>query len=157
MPVEEAVSSPNTSNTVKQEELRIPLHREEVVLSRLKRELAVVRVATQTRSREQFVEAELAHERVEIERVPLGHVVEAVPPIREEGDVTIMPVVEEIVVTERRLILREEVRIRRIRSTEHHRETVTLRMQEAMITRTPIEAPATGTVPVPNHPEPVTI
>ena len=122
-------------------------------MSRLKRQSAVVRVATQTRSREQQVDAELVRERVEIERIPLGHVVDAVPPVREEGDVTIMPVVEEVLVVERRLILKEEVRIRRVRSTEQHHETVTLREQEAVITRTPIEASATGAAPPADQPE----
>lgn len=67
--------------------------------------------------------------------MPIGRIVDAVPHIREEGDTTIMPVVEEILVVERRLILKEEVRIRRIHVSNHHREMVTLREQEAVITR----------------------
>jgi len=50
-----------------------------------------------------------------------------VPPISQEGDTTIIPVVEEIVVVERRLVLKEEVRIRRVRTKEQHQETVVLR------------------------------
>ena len=56
--------------------------------------------------------------------------------MREEGDTTIISVVEEIVVVERRLVLKEEVRLRRVRVTEQHRETVVLREQDAVITRT---------------------
>ncbi len=157
MPVEHlSASAGSEPNTMRQEEIRIPLHQEEVVVSRLKREQAVVRVATQTRSREQQVDAELAHERVEIERVPFGHVVDAVPPVREEGDVTVMPVVEEILVVERKLVLKEEVRIRRIRSTERYHETVTLREQEAVVTRTPIEAPGHGVAAPPSATETIT-
>ena len=143
----------NDPEMMQGDELTIPLHGEEILVSRLKRERAVVRVATQTRSREQQVDTPLMRERVEIERVPFGHVVDAMPPVREEGDVTIMPVVEEILVVERKLVLKEEVRIRRIRSTEQHRETVTLRQQEAVITRTPIEASDAGTAPLPEKPE----
>ena len=55
--------------------------------------------------------------------------------ISQEGDTTIIPVVEEIVVVERRLVLKEEVRIRRVSTTEQHQETVVLREQEAVITR----------------------
>jgi hypothetical protein len=40
-----------------------------------------------------------------------------------------------IVVVERRLILKEEVHIRRVQVTEHHRETVMVRQQDAVITR----------------------
>ena len=71
-----------------------------------------------------------------VEHVPIGRTVGAVPPIREEGDTTVLPVVEEVVVVERRLVLKEEIRIRRLRSTERHQETVTLRTQDAVVTRT---------------------
>jgi stress response protein YsnF len=66
------------------------------------------------------------------------------PPIREEGDTTVMPVVEEVVVVERRLVLKEEIRIRRVRTTEHHRENVVVRTQDAVITRVEAGPQATG-------------
>ncbi len=141
---------------IRREEVIIPLHKEEIAVSRRKLARAVVRVATVTRSREQLVDEELAQERVEVERVAMGHVVDAIPPVREEGDVTIMPVVEEVLVVERRLILKEEVRIRRVRLVQQHQETVTLRDQEAVITRTPVEAPATGAAPPSGTSAPIT-
>ncbi len=119
------------------EGMLIPLHTEDVVVSRRKLGRAVVRVATVTRNRDQLVDEELIHERVEVERVPIGRPVDVVPAVRVEGDVTIMPVVEEILVVERRLILKEEVQIRRVRTTEHHLETITLREQEATVARIP--------------------
>ncbi len=115
--------------------LMLPLYAEALVVAR-RRMHRTVRVATVTQEHEQLVDEALTHERVEIERVPIGRTVEAVPPIREEGDTTILPVVEEVVVVERRLVLKEEVRIRRLRSTERHQEAVKLRTQDAVITRT---------------------
>jgi stress response protein YsnF len=44
-------------------------------------------------------------------------------------------VVEEIIVVQRRLILKEEVRIKRLHVSERHQEAVVLRKQEAVITR----------------------
>ena len=81
------------------------------------------------------MDKELTHVRVEIERVPIGRTIEVVPSISQEGDTTIIPVVEEIVVVERRLVLKEEVRIRRVSTKKEHQETVVLRQQEALITR----------------------
>jgi stress response protein YsnF len=86
----------------------------------------------------------LARERAEIDRVPVGRQVDAVPAVRQEGDVTIIPIVEERLVVERRLFLKEEVRIRRVRTREKHQESVTLRYQEAVVTRLPVEAPEIG-------------
>jgi stress response protein YsnF len=60
-----------------------------------------------------------------------------VPAVRTEGDLTILPVVEEVVIVERKLLLREEVHIRRIQTTAKHVETVQLREQDAIVTRLP--------------------
>ncbi len=98
---------------------------------------ATVRVSTTTSLREQLVEETLTRESAEIERVAVGRVVERTPDIRHEGDVTIIPVMEEVLVLERRLVLKEEVRIRRVRTTETHRETVQLREQAALVSRIP--------------------
>lgn len=119
------------------EDLVIPLHAEELAVSRRIVERARVRVATVTHQRDQVVNEALTHERIEIEHVPIDRIVDALPPVRQEGDVTIMSVVEEILVMERRLLLKEEVHIRRVRTTEQHVETVVLREQEAVITRIP--------------------
>ena len=117
------------------EDLRIPLPVEEVSVSRREIKQANVQIALNTRTREQLIDEELTHVRVEIERFSIDQTVEAVPPIRQEGDITIIPVVEEVVIVERRLVLKEEVRVRRVSTKEQHQETVVLRQQEAVITR----------------------
>jgi len=116
-------------------DLRIPLHVEEISVSRCEIKKANVQVALVTGTREQAIDEELTHVRVEIERVPIGRTVEVAPPIRQQGDITIIPVVEEIVVVERQLVLKEEVRVRRVSTKEQHQETVMLRQQEAVVTR----------------------
>ena len=107
------------------------------VSKRVRRTL--VRASRTTSVRDQVVTADLNHEHVVVERVPIGRVVEAVPPVRQEGDVTILPVVEEELVVVRRLILKEEVHLRRVRTTVLHAETVTLQQQTVNVTRTPLD------------------
>ena len=128
----------------------IPLHEEQVSIGKRQVVTGRVKISTVTHSREELVEQLLRKERVEIERVPIGQVVQEAPQVREEGDVTIIPVVEETVFIERRLVLKEEVRIRRIHETQNHHECVILRRQEAVITRVPGDnnqpaAPSAGT------------
>jgi stress response protein YsnF len=94
-----------------------------------------VQVALVTGTREQLIDEELTHVRVEIERVPIDRTVEVAPPTRQEGDITIIPVVEEFVVVERRLILKEEVRVRRVSTKEQHQETVVLRANRKLWSR----------------------
>ena len=116
-------------------ETHFPLYAEDLTVS--KRQIAgdMVQVSTVTRENESFVDEMLNHERVQIDRIPVGRQVDAVPPVRQEGDTTILPVVEETVVVERRLILKEEIHIRRLHVSERHQEAVILRKQEAVITR----------------------
>jgi stress response protein YsnF len=116
-------------------EIIVPLHAEDVSIERRKVERDV-RVQVHTVSHDHLIDESLAHEKVEIERVAIGRPIDAMPPIREEGDTTVISVVEEVLVVERRLILKEEIRLRRVRTTEQHRETVTLREQQAVIERT---------------------
>jgi|ERR1700730_12523568 uncharacterized protein (TIGR02271 family) len=127
-------------------DLRIPLHVEEVSVSRREIKKANVRIALITGTREQLIDEELTHVRVEIERVPIGRTIEVVPPISHEGDITIIPVVEEMVVVERRLVLKEEVRVRRVSTKEQHQETVVLRQQEAVITREDPDSPSPNSI-----------
>ncbi|HKD06104.1 MAG TPA: DUF2382 domain-containing protein [Bryobacteraceae bacterium] len=117
----------------------VPLAAEELSVSKRVAPQSRVQVSRTTHQRDELVELLLARERVEIERTTIGKPIDAIPPVREEGDTIIIPVVEEVVVVERRLVLKEEVRIRRIHETELHQERVTLRAQEATITRVPVE------------------
>ena len=126
------------------DEAVLPIHAETVAVSRRKIDRAVVRATRTTVSREAMVDEELASERIEVERVPIGRIVETAPPVREEGDTTIISVVEEVVVVERRLMLKEEVRLRRVRTTERHVETVVVREQKVAVTRTPLGASASS-------------
>ena len=136
-PLDRAIPRTEERFSVREAEQIIPVYVEDVAVARRKVETAIVRVVTQTRTREHPVDETLTHERVEVERVPVGRMVDAAPAIREEGDLTIIPVVEEVVVVERRYLLKEEVHIRRVRTTEQHVETIVVREQEAVITRTP--------------------
>lgn len=117
----------------------LALHAEQAAVSKRVRKTQV-RVARTTRTREQLVDEALASDQVVVERVAIGRAVDTMPDIRQEGDVTIVPVVEEVVVVERRLMLREEVHLRRVRTTQRHVETVVLREQDIAVTRTEIES-----------------
>ena len=125
----------------------IPLLAEEVAIAKQVVETGRVQVSRVTHEREQLIDELLAHETVEIDRTPIGRQIDAMPAVRDEGDTIVIPIVEEVLVIERRLLLKEEVRVRRVRSTERHQETVTLRHHEAVVTHLPAEPPAAGDSP----------
>jgi len=115
-------------------EVVVPLHEEAVSITKQQLITGGVQVSTVTHERKHLVDELLACESVEIDRIPIGKTVEYAPQVREEGDTIIIPVVEEVLVVERRLLLKEEVRLRRVRMTRRHRESVRLRRQEAFVT-----------------------
>ncbi len=115
----------------------LPLHEERLLVSKRLRK-TLVRATRTTTERTVAVDEDLAVEQVVVTRVPIGRVVEAIPPIREENGMTIVPVVEEKLVVVRRLVLTEEVRFERVRATERHAETVVLRRQEVTVTKTTV-------------------
>ena len=114
----------------------IPLHAEEVAISRRRIDTAEIRVATVTHEVSKVVREEFIRETVQIERTPIGRIVDTAPEVRQDGDVTIIPVIEEVVVVQRKLLLTEEIRVRRARTAAEHVETVTLRQQDVEVTRT---------------------
>ena len=119
----------------------VPIYQEQASVSKRRIVTGKVKVSRVTHQSEKLLTETLAQQQVKIDRIPIGKLIDAVPKIRKEGDAIIIPIVEEIPVVEHRLVLIEEVRVRRVRSKENHRQRVTLRCQKAVITRDPAEPP----------------
>ncbi len=101
-----------------------------------------IRLGTETVEHVEALHAVLHEDEWQIERVPFGHVVEAAPSIRQEGDVTIIPVVKEVV--EIRLVLVEEVRITKRSIERNVSEDVRLRSQSLTIEHLPVRDPSSN-------------
>jgi uncharacterized protein (TIGR02271 family) len=115
------------------EEVRIPVIREEAVVRTREIERGGVRVHKTVNEREEVVEQPTYQEQVQVERIPIGQVIAAMPEVREEGDTLIIPVVEEMLVVEKRLVLKEEVRITRQRTQTTEQARVVLREEQVSI------------------------
>ena len=114
---------------------KLNLLAEELAVGKEAVETSRVRVSKETHTREAAIDETLFHEHADVETVPIGRQIFEMPSVRQEGDTIIVPIVEEVLHTERRLILKEEVKITRRRKTEQFHDSVTLRYQEAVITR----------------------
>jgi uncharacterized protein (TIGR02271 family) len=114
---------------------KIQLAEEELTVAKQKVLTGSVRVRTQTETVQELANIVLDQDQVEITRIPINQTIQAAPSVRTQGDVTIVPVVEEIVVIEKRLVLKEEIHIRRSVTTETVEVPVTLRKQHAVVER----------------------
>lgn len=81
------------------------------------------------------VNTPLTSETSRIDRIKMDKVVTGPVSIRYEGDVTIIPILEERSVTYTELVLVEEIRITRRRTEEPSSQEVTLRREEVVIER----------------------
>lgn len=111
------------------ERLTIPLHEE--LLEPHIRSVETGRVRIHKRVETQPVEmtVETSREEVTIERIPVDHTVDVMPEPWQDGDTLVIPVVEEVLVTEVRLVVREEVRITRRRISEQVPVQATVRRE----------------------------
>ena len=101
------------------------------------RETGRVRLTTRVESHVETVDEPLLRETVEVERVPIGRYVEAPADIRQEDDVTVVPVHEEVLVVEKRLLLKEEIRLVKRRTEAREPQDITLRRQQVEVERLP--------------------
>ncbi len=113
----------------------IPLVEERVAVTKQQVETERLRVRISVDQREERVPVELLHDEVEIERVPRNVPIAELPGVRLEGNTTIIPVVEEVVVVEKRLVLVEEIHVRRRTTASTEEIPVTLRSERAEIER----------------------
>lgn len=113
----------------------IPLLEEEIVVEKRRVEAGRVVISTKVEEYQAVVGEALRREDVTVERVPIGRVVEAAPDVRQEGDILIVPVLEEEAVIVKRLILKEELHIRKNVRIEQVSAPVTLRRETAVVTR----------------------
>ena len=100
----------------------MPLVAETAAVSKRFRTTGRVRVKVRTETERRMLVEELAGQEIEIERVPRNELIEAIPEVRTENGTTIIPLVEEQLVVEKRLVLVEEVRLHRV----HTKQTVTV-------------------------------
>jgi uncharacterized protein (TIGR02271 family) len=119
-----------------QEIAAIPLVEERISVGKRQVEAGRLRIRVSVDQREERVPVTLAYDEVEIERVPKNLPLSELPSVRLEGNTTVIPVVEEVVVVEKRLLLVEEIHVRRKTGSSTDEISVPLRSEQALIERT---------------------
>jgi uncharacterized protein (TIGR02271 family) len=105
----------------------IPVIEEEARFHKRRNTSGHVLITRKIEEHDRVIDEPLISEHYRIERVPINRAIDAPATIRSEGDSTIFPVMEEVAVVERKLILREEVHITRVRTESHQPQRIKLR------------------------------
>jgi uncharacterized protein (TIGR02271 family) len=113
----------------------LPVLEERLEVSKREVETGRLRLQKRVREEEQTVDEPLFADEIIIERVPVNRFVDQPAPTRMEGDTTVIPLFEEQIVLQKRLLLREEVRVTRRRTERRDAQVVTVRREEVIVER----------------------
>lgn len=113
----------------------IPVIQEEAQVNKHPIERNRLRVTKQVHTQDETIDVPLKQERVQVERIPVEQFVDAAAQPHYEGETLVIPVMEEVLVIEKKLRLKEEIRISKYAEEVPHQETVTLRREEVSVER----------------------
>ena len=118
-----------------EQDLRLPILKEELDIQKVTRVTGIVRLEKTIRTTEAPVEERLITESILVEHVPINRSIDAVESTRHEGDTMIIPIMEEVVIVRKQLVLKEEIRITRRREQSRYHEMVPVRAEDVKVTR----------------------
>ena len=130
------------SSRTGREEAVVPIVQEELHIEKQKVETGRVRLTKTVQEREVMVTEPSMQEDIQIERVPVNRWLSEPASVRYEGDMMIIPVMEEVPVVEKRLRLKEELRVTKRQITSQRSEPVRLRTEDVRVERMPAQTPS---------------
>jgi uncharacterized protein (TIGR02271 family) len=119
-------------STVAPDQIVIPVVAEELTIETYRVARSRVRVDKRVETREETVDVPTIVEEVVVERIPVNKLIDdadEVPTVREEGGTTVIPVIEEVLVVQKQLMVREEVRMFKRSKPMPNTQTVVLRRE----------------------------
>jgi uncharacterized protein (TIGR02271 family) len=113
----------------------VPVVAEQLEVQKRKVEAGGVRIRKTVSEREEVVDEPLMREEVQVKRVPVNKVVDGPVPVRHVGNTMIVSLLEEVLVVEKRLMVKEELHITKEEVESYRPQRVRLRTEEAVVER----------------------
>jgi stress response protein YsnF len=115
--------------------LVIPVIEEKIKVQKREQLSGIVEIRKTVNERTETVDEPLLTQEVEVQRVAINRFVDEAVPVRHEDDTMIIPLLEEVLVVEKRLLLREEVHVKTVRRELHNPQEITLREERVEVVR----------------------
>lgn len=119
--------------------LAIPILEEELDIHKRIVDTARVRIHKRVHEHEEIVDDPLFEEEVNVQRVPINRIIEEPLPSRVEGTTLIVPVVKEVLVVQKQLMLVEEIHVTKARRSVRRPQSVTLRHEDVVVERVEVD------------------
>ncbi len=116
---------------------RIPVIKEHVEVSKKVIEKAKVRLSKRVNETVESYDVPLIEEEIVVKRVQKNQLVDTAPAaVRYEGDIMIIPVLKEVAVIEKRIMLVEEIHVAKYKYDKTETRRVVVRTEEVNVVRT---------------------
>ncbi|HEX9927736.1 MAG TPA: YsnF/AvaK domain-containing protein [Pyrinomonadaceae bacterium] len=124
------------SQQIENQPATIPVIEEQLTVDKRVVEKGRVRISKKVRETDETVNIPLVQENVQVGRVAINQfIAEPPPPVRYEGNVMIIPVLREVVIVEKRLVLVEELRVTKQQTQTQETQKIRLRKEEVNVKR----------------------
>jgi len=108
---------------------------EELSVGKRKRQTGRVRIRMRVRHRKAVVDEPLTQEEVHVKRVDVNRYVGKAPRVHRRGKALVFPIVEEVLVVEKRLLLKAELHVTRVEKEVRKPKRIQLRTVEPIVER----------------------
>jgi uncharacterized protein (TIGR02271 family) len=133
-PTKASLPSSHASDTA-ESRIVVPLIEEQITVSKSTVTIGTVRLEKTVGMYDVALDEPLAVSTWSVDRVALNLPVDAPPPVRQDGNTTIYPLLEEQLVLTKQLILKEEIHVTRNDFERRDTQTVTLRREQLTVER----------------------
>ena len=142
------MESPNLGKDLNKDQIKqtsspvVPVLEEQVNVTKKVVEKAKVRLSKTVHQHLESFDVPLSEEKVVVKRVPKNEIVDKIPEgVRYEGDVMIVPVLKEVAVIEKRIMLVEEIHVSKYKYDKTETRDVVVLKEEVHVERTEIITP----------------
>ncbi len=96
-------------------------------------EKGTVRIVKKVNTEDETINVDLKTEEIKVERITVNKYVDTPPVVRYEGNTTIIPVIKEVAVVEKKLLLVEEIYITKTINITGEEKIIPLRKEEVIV------------------------
>ena len=125
----------DSAETNKSRASAIPVIEEDVHVGKRVIDADKVRISKKVNTEDVTVKVPTVHEEVTVEHIAINRYVESPPAVKQDGNLTIIPVVKEVLVVEKRLMLVEEIHVTKNAVETSAEQNQTLRKEEVTVDR----------------------
>ncbi len=116
--------------------ITIPILEEDIKVTKKVIDTGLVNISKTIKESTEYIDIPLSREEIIVSRIPKNEIIDIMPAAsRYEGDVMIIPVLKEVAVIKKRMMLVEEIHVTKIKAEKIETQEVTVRKEEVNITR----------------------